>query len=562
MNKNDPKTNPDYIPERHNENNDGLIPHEVQYQEGNEFYSELEAMNKSFTEDERRDLILHWDQHIDDRFNDIEEGQLVGHKSNDDNGEITLPFGYKPRNHQLEFWDMFNLDENGDMIIDKNRWFLKQKLKRILFIWHRRAGKDLDTWNRFLFVAAMRPGIYWYFLPTKTQARQVIFEGRDNQNRRFIDYLPRDLIDSSMFRYTETGWNKNDMSTTLKNGSVITILGSDNYDRLVGANAAGCVFSEWSLCDPVAWDYIEPMILAQDGFAWFIYTPRGRNHGYDLYKNALDDPDNWTVSHLTVEDTNWEIFNEQQIKNLRKKGTPESKIQSEYFVNFDAPVEGAFYSDQIISVYQEDRFLPFKINKGLPVKVSFDLGMSDNTTLVFFQEDNKRGLINILYYYEMSGQRIEHYINEIKAFEKRSGCEVKKIILPHDAAQREITSGKTRLQIISKMTDIPCIQLKKKPLYDGIDNVRRVLPNTVFFEDIEWKLINKEKKNHSGNKLLLNRLSTYMKKYNKKKAMFMDEPEHNINSHAADAFRYLAMHVDINKIEQGKIDIKLKGLRS
>ena len=55
--------------------------------------------------------------------------------------------------------------------------------------------------------------------------------------------------------------------------------GSDNFDSLVGSNPVGVVFSEWALSHPDAWEYLRPILVENDGWALFIYTPRGRNHG-------------------------------------------------------------------------------------------------------------------------------------------------------------------------------------------------------------------------------------------------------------------------------------------
>ena len=93
-------------------------------------------------------------------------------------------------------------------------------------------------------------------LPTATQGRKVVWEGLDGTGRRLIDQaFPRELRAS--VRHDR-------MTMELKCGSVWQVVGSDNYDRLVGANPVGVVFSEWSLTDPRAWDYVRP-ILAENG---------------------------------------------------------------------------------------------------------------------------------------------------------------------------------------------------------------------------------------------------------------------------------------------------------
>ena len=71
--------------------------------------------------------------------------------------------------------------------------------------------------------------------------------------------------------------NSQDMLIKMVNGSIWQMVGSDNYDRLVGSNPVGVVFSEWSLAHPDAWDYIRPILVENGGWALFIFTPRGRS---------------------------------------------------------------------------------------------------------------------------------------------------------------------------------------------------------------------------------------------------------------------------------------------
>ena len=80
------------------------------------------------------------------------------------------------------------------------------------------------------------------------------------------------------------------MLIRFKCGSTWQVLGSDGYDALVGAPPAGIVFSEWALADPRAWSYLRPILDENNGWAVFIYTPRGRNHGLTTLKLARSSP--------------------------------------------------------------------------------------------------------------------------------------------------------------------------------------------------------------------------------------------------------------------------------
>lgn len=212
---------------------------------------------------------------------------------------------FQPRPYQLPILDA--LENKG--------------YRRILAILPRRAGKDLACWMLTIRQALRRVGIYWYILPTYAQGRKVIFDGMTNDSFRFLDFLPHELVEAI---------NQQQMKITLKNGSLIQVIGSDNVDSLVGANPIGCVFSEYSLQDPRAYQYIRPMLTANGGWAVFISTPRGKNSLWELYQIALNNPQDWFAYKMTVEETGHISLHD--IERERASGEmSEDLIQQEYF---------------------------------------------------------------------------------------------------------------------------------------------------------------------------------------------------------------------------------------
>jgi hypothetical protein len=138
-----------------------------------------------------------------------------------------------------------------------------------------------------------RVGSYWHLFPFHIQAKRAIWKGIDARTgQRFID---RAFPDQRMVNDTE-------MSFSVPNGSSWQMLGSDNYDRMVGSNPCGVVFSEWALCDPAAWDYIRPILVENKGWAMFITTFRGRNHAWRLFETVKQLED-WFTSLRTIDDT-------------------------------------------------------------------------------------------------------------------------------------------------------------------------------------------------------------------------------------------------------------------
>jgi len=131
--------------------------------------------------------------------------------------------------------------------------------------------------NLLIRAMMMRTGLYFYLLPTYSQARKIIWNGIDGSGFRFLNHFPRELIEGKP--------NETEMRIRLKNGSVFQLVGSDNIDSIVGTNPVGCVFSEFSLQDPRGWDFIRPILRENGGWSLFNGTPRGKsNHLHTLYQ--------------------------------------------------------------------------------------------------------------------------------------------------------------------------------------------------------------------------------------------------------------------------------------
>ncbi len=192
-------------------------------------------------------------------------------------------------------------------------------------VWHRRAGKDSCALNLTARDMFKRVGTYWHLFPEQTQARRAIWNGIDGEGKRIIDrFLP-----------PEVRARKSDQEMLIEavNGSIWQMAGSDNYDSLVGSNPVGVVFSEWSLANPEAWEYIRPILVENNGWALFIYTPRGRTHGYATFTHALSS-DDWFSERLGIDDTG--LVTPEQIAAERAAGMSEAKIRQEFFCSFEA----------------------------------------------------------------------------------------------------------------------------------------------------------------------------------------------------------------------------------
>ncbi len=96
--------------------------------------------------------------------------------------------------------------------------------------------------------------------------------------------IPRELIDRQ---------NEVELTLYMKGGSMICLKGADNPDTLRGAGPYGVVFDEFATMKYEAWGIVEPVLRANGGWAWFIGTPKGKNHLYEFYNRGQEGLAEW-----------------------------------------------------------------------------------------------------------------------------------------------------------------------------------------------------------------------------------------------------------------------------
>ena len=322
--------------------------------------------------------------------------------------------------------------------------------KRAVAVWHRRAGKDLMAINIISTKIPERVGTYWHMLPTYKQGRAIVWNGHTRDGRAFLDHFHPDLVTSK---------NSTEMRMTFFNGAHYQVVGTDNIDSLVGTNPVGVVFSEYSLQDPGAWDYIRPILAENGGWALFIYTARGRNHGFQMYEMAKGNK-KWFCEKLTAgsgpEDTKrpdgTPVISDEQIDEERKSAMPEEMIQQEFKCSFEAPFVGAYYGAQMLLAEKEDRLLEnIPHEPRLLVDTYWDLGVNDTTVIWFVQHYG--GEERIIDYYEMSGEGLPHYAKVLKGqhndYGRMGAYTYGTHYAPHDIKVRELGTGKSRDHVVA-----------------------------------------------------------------------------------------------------------------
>ena len=409
---------------------------------------------------------------------------------------IRLPHKWLPRPYQRPLWDAL---EGG--------------CKRAVAVWHRRAGKDATSLHWTTCAAFERVGVYWHMLPTIAQGRKVIWDGIAKDGRRVLDAWPEELV----------AHRRNDeMKLELANGSIWQVVGSDNYNSLVGSNPVGVVFSEYTLADPAAWDFIRPILAENGGWALFIFTPRGRNHGHVLHQMAQHEPD-WHCSLLTVDDT--DAMPASAVDDERRAGMSEEMIRQEFYCSFEAPLFGAYYATEMLAAEKGERMGRVPHEPHALVETWWDLGIGDATAIWFVQRVGKE--LHAIDYYEASGEAIAHYVGVLQEKARELGYRYGAHALPHDVKARELISGKTREEALRSL-GIEVETVKQHRVEDRIESVRAAL-GRVWFD---------AKRCERG----IEALRQYRKEYDEGRGVFKSRPVHDWASHGADAFGIGIMH--------------------
>jgi hypothetical protein len=418
---------------------------------------------------------------------------------------LKLPHNeWAPRPHQEEFWDYL---EGGGL--------------RGVAVAHRRFGKDEIALNWGAVAAHKRRGTYWHLLPEAEQARKAIWNAVDEETgvRRIDQAFPESIRaqtdDRAMFiRFTC--------------GSTWQVVGSDNYNSLVGSPPVGCTFSEWPLANPAAWVYLSPILERNGGWASFIYTPRGKNHGYSFWQLSQREP-GWLGIRKRADQTG--VFTPEQLATIKRQLTElygdedgDNLYQQEYLVSFDVAIIGAYFGKIIARLEAEGRVCPCPHDPNYPVHTAWDLGLDDATAIWFAQIVGRE--IRIIGYADHRNKALVEIAGELL----RRPYTYADHFWPHDGDTREMTYAKSRKETVEGV-GLKGIRIgQPRDDTERINAVRQFLPKCVF---------------HNGRDVTkgLEGLRSFRVDYDEKNRTPRQKPKHDWASHPAHAFAELVMQL-------------------
>ena len=425
---------------------------------------------------------------------------------------LELPaYGWTPRKHQRALWR-----------------YLERGGRRGVAVWHRRAGKDDVALHWAAVSMVQRIGNYWHMLPEAAQARKAIWQAVNPHTgkRRIDEAFPHEL---------RANTNEQEMFIRFVNGSTWQVVGSDNYNSLVGAAPVGIVFSEWALANPTSWAFMRPILLENGGWALFITTPRGRNHASAFYEGAKADA-SWYAERLTVQDTG--LFAPDQLAQelkeyIRDYGEDDgrARYEQEYECSFDAAIQGSYFGKLMQAAEDQGRIGVVPHDPRYPVTTAWDLGVSNATVIWFVQQVGSD--VRVIDSLAGTGEGVDYYAREVKA----KPYTYKLHLLPHDVDHRSwgAVGAETRLSALRKLGVAPIRVLPADNVEEGIAALRLLLPRCRF--------------NKATTVRVVEALQQYRRRWDEANKVYQTKPLHDWSSDFVDPGRYLAMGLREDVIE-------------
>jgi len=389
--------------------------------------------------------------------------------------------------------------------------------------------------------AFKRKANYWHCLPEAAQARKAIWKAINPHTGilRIDEAFPHELRKST---------NDTEMLITFKNGSSWQVVGSDNFNSLVGSAPAGIVYSEWALANPNARAYLRPIIAENNGWQLFITTPRGRNHAHTTYKSAKNDPKAF-AQILTAKDTG--VFSEERLQEElgnyisefgEEYGT--AKFEQEYLCSFSAANIGAILARNVDKLERMGR-----INDdvaydpmGSDIFISADIGRRDTATWYFWQP--KIGGYSIIDHDSGFGIDAEDWCERIAArlakYVKDNGKSALGVIyLPHDAKAKTFAAKYSAQEVFARFFGWDKIRITpNSSISDRINAARTVIMKCEFHE--------------TNCQTGLDGLRGWSYEYDEENKVLSTLPKHDFFSHEGDGFSYGCVIINTYKPEPKK----------
>jgi phage terminase large subunit len=334
------------------------------------------------------------------------------------------------------------------MLLSKPQSSVARDTKRFrVVVAGRRFGKTHLAIRELCYWAREPDKQVWYIAPTYRQAKNIVWRNLKNT-----------LVD---LKWAEKV-NESELTIYLRNGSIISLKGADNYDSLRGVGLDGVVLDEFADIDAEAWyETLRPTLSDKGGKALFIGTPKGiGNWAYELYQQHLEDPDNWSsYSFTTIEGGN---VPEAEVVQARKD-LDERTFRQEYLATFETFAGRIYYafdrSKNVVDAKPLEQDLQ-------TIYIGMDFNIDPMSAVIAVRNGDDICIIDEIRLFSSNTQEI---LEEIKLRYGRS----KIFVYPDPAARQRKTSagGNTDITILQNAGLIVKAPNSHTPVRDRINAV-------------------------------------------------------------------------------------------
>ena len=316
-------------------------------------------------------------------------------------------------------------------------------------VFGRRAGKTTLAIREMIKYASKPNRNIWYVSPSYRMSKEIVWHKLTDilRNLRWIAKK-----------------NESDLTVYLKNGSSISLKGSDNRDSLRGRKLDFLVMDEVADIHPSTfYEILRPALADSRGHALFAGTPKGLgNFLKDLYDKSMIDK-NWESFHATTLDGGF--VSEEEIEEA-KQILDSRTFAQEMLADFVESGQKIFYNfklDESVKPYDEPTpniiYIGEDFNVGFMTAVLFDC--KQDGTMHAFDE------------IVLSSSNTDEMVQEI-----RNRYPTQKIVCfpdPSANAKKSSAGGRTDISILSNAGFVVKAPHKHNPVRDTINAVNSML---------------------------------------------------------------------------------------
>ena len=280
-----------------------------------------------------------------------------------------------------------------------------------------------------------------------------------------------------------------------------------------------CWVEEGQTVSRLSWNILIPTIRKQNSEIWVSFNPELETD--ETYQRFVVTP---PADCITIK-INWDD-NPWFPETLRlEKDALKARDLEAYNQVWEGlcrqTVDGAIFAKEMQQADKEGRLTKVPYDPTKPVHAICDLGWSDQTSWWFVQFIGME--TRLIRYFEDSQRTMTSYLAQLQTF----GYVYDTIWLPHDAQNKTLAAAGRSIEEIVRNSGYKTRVLERVPIVDSINAARTIFPNCWF-----------DRENCADG---LNCLRHYRYEVDPETGQFSRNPLHDVYSHGADAFRYIAL---------------------